>query len=122
MYYPNIPLCVCLYHSIPTLGDLVYLEKYQSVYRELELLKQQKNSEYDEELDDLRATKRNLERKVMNIVIELVPFLCLVMFYACLCIWLIQTYYMVSKTQLSFQASPVSINADTAEIWMCLSI
>ena len=37
--------------------------------RELELLKQQKNSEYDEELDDLRATKRNLERKVMNTVI-----------------------------------------------------
>ena len=62
-------VCVCLYYSIITLGDSVYLEKYRSVCRELELLKQQKNSEYDEELDDLRATKRNLERKVMNTVI-----------------------------------------------------
>ena len=47
------------------LGDSVYLEKYRSVCRELELLKQQKKGEYDEELDDLRATKRNLERKVL---------------------------------------------------------
>ena len=62
-------VCVCLYYSIITLGDSVYLEKYRSVCRELELLKQQKNSEYDEELDDLRATKRNLERKIMNTVI-----------------------------------------------------
>ena len=43
--------------------------------RELELLKQQKNSEYDEELDDLRATKRNLERKVMNLNFDMMePF------------------------------------------------
>ena len=46
------------------LGDSVYLEKYRLVCRELELLKQQKNSKYDEELDDLRATKRSLKRKV----------------------------------------------------------
>ena len=58
-----IYLCCLLVAS----GDSVYLEKYRSVCRELELLKQQKNSEYDEELDDLRATKRNLERKVMTI-------------------------------------------------------
>ena len=57
-------LIACIYP-----GDSVYLEKYRSVCRELELLKQQKNSEYDEELDDLRATKRNLERKVMTTVI-----------------------------------------------------
>ena len=50
-----------------TVGDSVYLEKYRSVCRELELLKQQKSGEYEEELDDLRATKRNLERKV-NII------------------------------------------------------
>ena len=67
--YACIRVCVYLYYSIITLGDSVYLEKYRSVCRELELLKQQKNSEYDEELDDLRATKRNLERKVMNTVI-----------------------------------------------------
>ena len=55
---------VSLNDNTVVLGDSVYLEKYRSVCRELELLKQQKNSEYDEELDDLRATKRNLERTV----------------------------------------------------------
>jgi len=45
-------------------SDSVYLEKYRSVCRELELLKQQKNSEYDEELEELRVAKRHLERKV----------------------------------------------------------
>ena len=66
--YTTHLLCVYLYlyHSFIAPEDSVYLEKYRSVCRELELLNQRKNSEYDEELDDLRATKRNLERKVMT--------------------------------------------------------
>lgn len=52
--------------NVPTgSGDSVYLEKYRSVCRELEFLKQQKNSEYDEELEELRVAKRHLERKVL---------------------------------------------------------